>query len=75
MSETAARRLEIALDLADLALEMYEAKIRREETGLSNEQVAERIVTWRRTRPGAEDGDGEGRSVTWPRPRREPVRG
>jgi hypothetical protein len=73
MPETAARRLEIALDLADLALEMYEAKVRREEAMLTDEQVAERVAAWRRSRPGAEDGDGAGVSVTWPR--RGPVRG
>ena len=67
MRETAARRLEIALDLADLAVEMYEMKVRREEPTLTSEQVAARVAGWRRSRPGAEDGDGQGRRVAWPR--------
>jgi hypothetical protein len=67
MSETAARRLEIALDLADLAPEIYEAKVRREAPGLSDAEVAKRVTAWLRTRPGAEDGDAEGRPVAWPR--------
>ena len=67
MRETAARRLEIALDLADLAVEMYEMKVRREEPALTAEQLAARVAAWRRSRPGAEDGDGAGRRVAWPR--------
>lgn len=67
MRETAARRLEIALDLADLAVEMYEMQVRREEPTLAADQVAARVARWRRSRPGAEDGDGQGRRITWPR--------
>jgi hypothetical protein len=67
VNETPARRLEIALELADLAVEMYEAKLRRDHPSLSDAEVLRRLAEWRRTRPGAEHGDAEGRPVTWPR--------
>jgi hypothetical protein len=62
-------RLDVALDLADLALEMYEAKLRREHPHLSDDEVAREVALWCRTRPGAEWGDAEGRRVDWPRRR------
>jgi hypothetical protein len=68
MAETAARRLEIALDLADLAVELVEQKIRRDQPELSDSEVARRVTQWCRSRPGAEAGDAEGRAVCWPRP-------
>ena len=59
-------RPEVALELADLAVEMYEAKVRRDDPGLTEEEVASRVATWRRTRPGAEWGDAMGRRIPWP---------
>lgn len=62
-------RLEAALELSDLAVEMYEMKVRREHPELSEAEVAKRVFEWRRTRPGATWGDAEGRPVSWPRQR------
>lgn len=66
-SPTAAERLEIALELADLAEEMMLQNLRREHPHESEEQVLARLDAWMRTRPGAEHGDSEGRPVAWPR--------
>lgn len=63
--ESIGRRLELALELADLGAEMYAAKLRRENPNLSASEVHRLLVEWFRTRPGAESGDAEGRSVVW----------
>ena len=65
--DSAARRLELALELAELGVEIYETRIRREQPDLSDVQVAWVVAEWRRTRPGAELGDAEGRAIDWPR--------
>lgn len=62
-------RLEAALDLSELAAEMYEMKVRRDHPELSDEAIARTVTEWRRSRPGAEWGDAEGRRVPWPRSR------
>ena len=60
-------RLRAALELADLGIEMYEAKVRREHPELSEAEVQQNVSEWLHTRPGAEGGDAEGRRVAWPR--------
>ena len=62
-----ARRLELTLELAELGVEIYETRIRRERPDLSDARVAQVVAEWRRTRPGAELGDAEGRAIDWPR--------
>jgi len=67
--DTAARNLEDALELADLAERMVRARIRRENPDLTADQVEARVLAWLHERPGAEDGDAEGRRVDLPRPK------
>lgn len=62
-----AARLDAALDLADLAVEMVELRVRRERPELSDQEVQRLVAAWRRERPGAASGDAEGRLVAWPR--------
>ncbi len=62
-----ARRLEVALELADLAVELVEARVRRENPQLSDREVAAVVLRWQRTRPGAEHGDALGVPTCWPR--------
>jgi hypothetical protein len=62
-------RMEAALELSELAVEMYEMTVRRAHPELSDAEVARRVCQWRQARPGAEAGDAEGRSVPWPRRR------
>jgi len=63
----AAERLDIALDLAELAEEMVECRIRREHPEASDEDVERALGAWYATRSGALHGDGDGRPVPWPR--------
>jgi hypothetical protein len=57
----------IAFELFDLAIDMIQARIRRETPEATEEEIDLAIDRWLRTRPGAEHGDGEGRPVRWPR--------
>ncbi|NOY93961.1 MAG: hypothetical protein GXP55_22485 [Deltaproteobacteria bacterium] len=56
----AARRLEDALELADLAERMVRARVRREHPSYDEEQVEQEVLAWLHDRPGAEHGDAEG---------------
>jgi len=60
-------RLTTALELADLAAEMVECRLRREHPEASAEEIERRLGAWYRERPGAPRGDGVGRPVEWPR--------
>jgi hypothetical protein len=60
---SAAQRLEDALELADLAERMVRARIRREYPELSEIEIEARVLAWLQERPGAVDGDAEGRVV------------
>jgi hypothetical protein len=66
----AAERLLLALDLFEFGTEMMRQKLRREHPGASAEELEALYRAWLRTRPGAEQGDAEGRPVAWPRRRR-----
>ena len=59
----AARKLEDALELADLAERLVRSRLRRQHPELSDAVVEERILSWLHDRPGAVDGDGDGRVV------------
>ncbi len=63
----AAARLKTALELADLAAEMMECRLRREYPEASEEELQRRLAGWYQARPGALHGDGVGRPVDWPR--------
>lgn len=58
--DSAAERLEDALELADLAERMVRARLRREHPELSDHELDERVLAWLHERPGAETGDAEG---------------
>jgi hypothetical protein len=60
-------RLATALELADLAAEMVECRLRREYPEASAEELNRRLAEWYEARPGALRGDGVGRPVDWPR--------
>jgi hypothetical protein len=66
-SGDAARRMRLALDLAELGEAMLRTRLARKHPGATAEEVEAMVVAWRSRRPGAERGDGEGRSVAWPR--------
>jgi len=58
-----ARRLEDALELADLAERMVLARLRREHPGASEAALEELVLAWLRERRGPVDGDADGREV------------
>lgn len=62
-----ARRLEDALELAELAEEMMELSLRRRHPDASEEEIERRLLEWLAERPGARNGDSFGRVVTLPR--------
>ncbi|PRY48362.1 hypothetical protein BCF74_1519 [Knoellia remsis] len=59
-ASTPEERLRIALDLADAGVEMQRMRLRRENPGITDEQLDEAMATWFRHRPGAEFGDYPG---------------
>ncbi len=65
-----AQRLRLSFDLFELGTEMMRQKLRRENPAASAAEIRERYVSWLHQRPGAEHGDGQGKAVAWPRPRR-----
>lgn len=62
-------RMRLALELSSTADEMRAQRFRRENPGMSEDEVEARMEAWRGSRPGAEAGDAAGRAVTWPRAR------
>jgi hypothetical protein len=63
----AAARVQTALDLFAMGVEMLRMRLRRENPAWSAEELDLRIDHWLQMRRGAEGGDGQGRSVPWPR--------
>jgi len=45
---------------------MRRAQLRREHPDATDEEIEAMLVAWLETRPGAEHGDGWGRSIAWP---------
>jgi hypothetical protein len=60
-------KLQVALDLAELAVEMRRAQVAREDSSLSPAEVGAKVRAWQHTRPGAQHGDAEGIPGQWPR--------
>ena len=56
-----------ALDLYDLAERMLRQKLRRKHPDATIADIDVMIAAWQARRPGAEQGDGEGTPVAWPR--------
>jgi hypothetical protein len=68
-SESAADRLQIALDLYDDGEAMMRQNLRRRFPRATEAEIEARLTEWVQTRPGAEDGDADGRPVPLPQPR------
>jgi hypothetical protein len=66
-SDTAARRLRLALDLSELGEAMLRQRLRRKHPGATPDEIEAHVIAWRSRRPGAEQGDAVGRPVPWPR--------
>jgi len=67
--EEAAARLKITLELSELGVGMTRERLRREHPHASKTELDALLARWLRERPGAEEGDGVGKPVTWPRAR------
>lgn len=66
-AEAAARRFRTALELCELAEDIFRQKLRRDRPEADEAEIEALVVQWRRTRPGAEHGDSVGRPIPWPR--------
>jgi hypothetical protein len=44
---------------------MMRQRLRREFPGESEQQIDQRVAAWLRARPGAENGDADGRPRNW----------
>ena len=58
-------RLRTAFDLFDAGVALKRQHLRRENPHLSSGEIEALVVAWLRARPGAEEGDAEGRPVRW----------
>ncbi len=65
--EIASARLRTAFDLFTAGERMMRQNLRRRHPEASVAEIEEMLWAWLMRRPGAEDGDGVGRPVTWPR--------
>jgi hypothetical protein len=68
--EALAMRLRTALDLCELGESIRLAQLRRDHPEATDEEIEALLVAWLETRPGAEQGDGWGRPISWPPPAR-----
>lgn len=59
-----AERLRVALEMADVGLEMMKRRLEREHPDWDEVQVEEAFVQWLRERPGAPFGDYPGPAST-----------
>lgn len=61
MSSDAADRLLAAFDLHDFGMRMQRQLLRRTHPTASEVEIDERMRAWLRVRPGAEQGDADGK--------------
>ena len=61
----AANRLRLALDMFATGEALARQRMRRLHPERTAGEIEAQIGAWLRERPGAEHGDGEGRSVEW----------
>ena len=64
---TAAEKLRITLDLCAAGEDVMRQNLRRRHPEAGESEIERRLCAWLRERPGAEDGDAEGRRGPWPR--------
>jgi hypothetical protein len=62
----AAVRLRLALDMFTTGEDLARQRMRREHPDWTGQRIDEQIGVWLRERPGAQNGDAEGRTVEWP---------
>ncbi len=60
-TEAAASRLRLALDLFATGEAMMRQRLRRLHSEWTEAEIERRVIQWLHERPGAEEGDGEGR--------------
>jgi hypothetical protein len=65
--ELIAARFKTTLALFEMGEAMLRQKLKRKHPGANEAEIEARIREWLERRPGAEHGDGVGRSVAWPR--------
>lgn len=65
--ELIAERFRTTLALFELGEAMLRQKLKRKYPKASEAEIEARVREWRERRPGAEQGDGVGRPVSWPR--------
>lgn len=63
----AQERFRTLAELAELAELMKRAQLMRSHPGATEDEIDQLIEAWYAHRPGAEDGDAEGRVIEWPR--------
>jgi hypothetical protein len=64
MSSTdGARTFRLTLDLFEVGVRMMRQNLRRQDPSADEREIAQRLFTWLRVRPGAEQGDCSGRVV------------
>jgi len=66
---TPGQKLKMSLDMFAYGCDVMRQNLRRSHPAADGAAIEELLRAWLRTRPGAEHGDGVGRSVTWPRKR------
>lgn len=59
---TLGEKLAMALDLAEAGVDLMRENLRRRHPQATESELDAMIVAWLRERPGAEQGDGVGRS-------------
>jgi len=69
-ADCAAARLRAAFELYDLGLSFKRQSLRRRFATATDAEIDQRLRDWRLRRDDAPDGDGEGRLVPFPRPKR-----
>lgn len=61
------RKLQLTFELAATGEQLMRGRFRREHPDASDDEIALLLRRWFQERPGAENGDGEGVVVAWPR--------
>jgi Rv0078B-related antitoxin len=57
----------VASDLFETALQMRATRHRREHPNATDAEVEAVVLAWKTHRPGAPNGDADGRPIDWPR--------
>ena len=66
-SEQLANRLRFALVMNESGYDMMRMQVHRRFPEADSAEIERRFRDWMQERPGAEQGDGVGRVVSWPR--------